>query len=305
MVDAAQLDAPLAVAAVALVATLLYAAYRDLQVREVDDDVWLLAAVAGAAIGLIPAVGEGGLAVVAWLLVSGLVIEHLVPWDAALAVRRPRWPGFIEIGVYAAVTLGLVAIGLTGGLGPAGLPIAALATWVSVLVARGLFEVGVLYGGADAKAVMVAGLLLPLDASPLFGTGGPSAALLASYPFTLTLLVNAALAAVVVPIALAVRNATRGEFRLPQGFTSYRMPVAELPHRFVWIRDPAVPSAEDEAETSEEDRAIRERLARELAARGVTSVWVTPQLPFVVFLAAGAIAGILFGNLLFDLFAVL
>ena len=40
-------------------------------------------------------------------------------------------------------------------------------------------------------------------------------------------------------------------------------------------------------------------------AEGATRVWVTPQIPFVVLMAGGAIVGVLAGSLAFDLFAAL
>jgi prepilin signal peptidase PulO-like enzyme (type II secretory pathway) len=37
----------------------------------------------------------------------------------------------------------------------------------------------------------------------------------------------------------------------------------------------------------------------------VSRVWVTPQLPFLVLMAAGTFTGLLAGNLLLDLFSAL
>jgi hypothetical protein len=133
--------------------------------------------------------------------------------------------------------------------------------------------------------------------------GSGTAFTLAFLPFSLSLLTNAALFSIVVPIALAIRNARRGEFSFPEGFIGYSMAVEELPHRFVWVKDlavPADPTAED-VETSAEDTARREQIAKELAARGVRRVWVTPQVPFLTVMAVGALSALLAGNLLLDI----
>ena len=119
---------------------------------------------------------------------------------------------------------------------------------------------------------------------------------------------NAALFSVGVPIGLAVRNAMHGEFHGLRGFTGYALPVDELPRRYVWVRDPTFGDArreEAEIETSADDRRRRSEIARELSARGVRRVWVTPQLPFLVLMALGAVAALLAGNLVVDLIAVL
>jgi hypothetical protein len=115
---------------------------------------------------------------------------------------------------------------------------------------------------------------------------------------------NAARLSLAVAGAVAVRNAARGEFELWRGFTGYSIPVAELPRRFVWVRDPSFGDArreEGEIEASEDDRRRRVEIARELADRGVRRIWVTPQIPFLVVMAVGAVAALVAGNLVVDL----
>jgi preflagellin peptidase FlaK len=240
---------------------------------------------------------------------SFLVLEHVVPWDAGFERRAPALPGILELILYAIVIAVVAGLSLTAGVGPTGVPIAVIAVLASVLLARGLFEVGILYGGADAKALMVAGLLVPVDPSPLLALPGQAASLLAVYPFSINLLMDAALVSVAVPIAIAVRNLAHREFAFPRGFVGYMIDVEELPDRFVWLKDPMFSRGdadeELEAETSEADRAIRMRQRDRLRRQGVNRVWVTPQLPFVVLLLAGAAAAVLAGNLVFDLAASL
>ena len=280
-----------------------FAAYQDWKVREVADEIWQGMAVLGAVVGFLAFLGNS-LALVLWALVSLWVWEHLFPWDDLLEKHTDRLPGAIEIGIYVGVLAILVGSAVFFGVSDTGVPVAILAVAASILLARGLFEVGVLYGGADAKALMVAGLLVPLDASPLWSPSSVSP-LLAYYPFALTLLIDAALFAVVVPVALALRNLSAHEFTFPRGFTGYTIPVEELPHRFVWIKDPTFdgyPSSDaPEPQTTEEDQELRQRQADELVKQGVTRVWVTPQLPFILWILAGTLGALLVGNLVFDL----
>ena len=139
------------------------------------------------------------------------------------------------------------------------------------------------------------------------GPGGPVSAILAIYPFAVTVLFNAALLSIAIPLYLAARNLRSGSFEFPRGFTGYRIPVPSLPDRFVWLRDPTFHPEieEDDVNNSDDDRKLRERQRDELLKAGATSVWVTPQVPFVVLLAAGAILGVVAGNLAFDAFALL
>jgi hypothetical protein len=290
--------------AVAL-AGLGYAAWSDWRTREVSDHLWELMAAAGAVIGFLAVGTSGPLAAALWIVVSLFVVQHLVPWDAPLEKAGTWLPGIVEVGMYVGTFAVLLVAFLSSGLGPAGLPVPVVAVFASVLLARLMFEIGLLYGGADAKALMVVALLVPLDLTPLLPLPGTATTVLALYPFALNLVMNAALLSLAVPIGIAVHNLQRGDFEFPRGFVGYRIPVAELPHRFVWLKDPTFRRESEEAETSEEDRQVRERQATELAAAGAREVWVTPQLPFVVLLAGGALVAVVAGNLLFDLFAAL
>ena len=238
---------------------------------EVSDAVWQGMGIVGAAAGFVAFWGNP-LALVLWLLVSLWALEHLFPWDTPLERCSERLPAGIEIAVYVGVLGTVIFAAINYDVGGSGVPVAILAVAASVLLARGLFEIGVLYGGADAKALMMAGLLLPIASTPLWSPA-VAAGLLAYYPFALTVLIDAALFAIVVPIAIAVRNVFAHEFTFPRGFTGYTIPVEELPERFVWIKDPTfnsyVTDDEPEPQTTEEDRALRQRQADELGeARG-------------------------------------
>ncbi len=287
-----------------LVGGFAYAAAADLKNREVSDVLWQVLGLAGFAVGLTAVAPGGALPVLLWCAVAALTLEHMFGWDSYLG----RWSdsaNLVELAAYVAV-VAFVLIALDRvGLGASGVPVAVLALLVSVVFARGLFEAGVLYGGADAKALMIAGLLVPMFPTPwVVGSSGTVLSVPAILPFPVDLLMNAALISVVIPIGIAVRNVLRGEFSLARGFTGYSLGVKELPDRFVWVRDRSLPSlAEREAavETSAEDRRLRVELARELSQRGVRRVWVSPQLPFLVLMALGAVAALLAGNLVIDL----
>ena len=300
-----------AFSSVVLVAGLAYASYTDIRTREVPDALWVALCAAGILLALAAVETLDPVSVVAWVLAGTLVLEHLVPWDVPLEKIRSWLPGAIEVAFYALATLVFVVLGLRYGLsftpgGTAGaLPIASVVVVVSVFLARGLFEVGVLYGGADAKALMVAGILVPLGTQALISPPAQVSSLLAYYPFAVTVLMNAAFLSVSIPVALALVNARRREFSFPRGFLGYWIPVRLLPDRFVWIKDPLLDAAPGaDAATTEDDHEMRKRQMEELTAKGVDRVWVTPQLPFVVLLYGGVILGLMWGNVVLNIAAL-
>jgi archaeal preflagellin peptidase FlaK len=292
---------------VVLVVGLGFASYQDWKIREVGDGVWQVVGVVGAVAGFIEFWGNP-LALLLWALVSIWALEHLFAWDTPFERYSERLPGWIELGMYIGILITVIAAAVYFGVGSSGVPIEVIGVAGAILLARSLFEIGVLYGGADAKALMIVGLMLPIDPTPLWSPPFATA-LLGYYPFALTVLIDAALFAIVVPIAIAIRNLTAHEFTFPRGFTGYTIPVAELPERYVWIKDPTFapvgPDDEPEPQTTEEDKALRRRQADELTKQGIQRVWVTPQLPFILWIFAGTVAGLVAGNLVFDLLAAL
>jgi archaeal preflagellin peptidase FlaK len=301
-------EAVLATGAVLLLVGFGYAAFADLRDREVSDALWQVLGIAGVVLGLVALAPGGAVPLVLWVAVAGLTLEHMFAWDERLGPGLERHADLFELGAYVGV-VALVLVALASfGLGPSGVPVSVVAVLVSVVFARALFEAGVLYGGADAKALMIAGLLVPMFPAPLLLTSPGPLTVPEVLPFSLNLLMNAALFSIAIPIAIAVRNIGRREFEFPRGFTGFWIPVEELPDRYVWVRDPAYPTSreeEEEMETSEEDRRHRQAIAEELERRGVRRVWVTPQVPFLVLMALGALAALLAGNLVVDLIQAL
>ncbi len=286
-----------------LLAGFAYAAVADWRTREVTDRLWQVMGGLGLVLGVIALFPGGPLGVTLWVLVVALTLQHMFPWS--LHGRLAGYDDLLELGAYLVVIALVLAAAIHYGVGPVGaVPYPVIALLGSVLFARGLFEAGLLFGGADAKAVMIAGVLVPVLASPIVGATSASRPLLAYLPLPVNLVMNAALLSAAIPLGLALRNVARREFHGLGTFTGYSIAVRELPHRFVWVRNPMSREAraEEEAiETSDQDRERRERIAQELSDRGVARIWVTPQIPYLVVLTCGAVAAVLAGNLVLDL----
>ncbi len=191
------------------------------------------------------------------------------------------------------------------GIGDQGLPTVVLAVVLSVFLARGLFEVGVLWGGADAKAVMAAGLVLPLAPVALFSGVEGSSASLAALPFGWVLVMNGALLSIAIPIAIALRNVARGTFEVPRGLYQYPIPVATLPDRFVWVKDPFLDRTVEEADSSEDDHALPGAPAGGASGPGHHHGLGDPADPVRRAPLAGAVATFLVGNLIFAILSAL
>ncbi len=275
---------------------LAVAGYDDWKDREVPDWIWVVMGAVGTGTLVLGALGSSALAIGLDILGALFALEHVLPWDRAFADRESL-VGVVEIAIYLAVIV--VAI-FALIVHPSDTPAAFLAIVVSVVIARVLFETKLLYGGADAKAMIITAVVVPLWPVPLLVPypAPISMTLLPYVPLAFTMLVDGALLTLAVPIGILLYNVRHGYWKLPEAFTLYEIPVSELPRRYVWLRRPRL-EANEEVDTSAEDEALRTEQMKTLTERGITTVWVTPQLPMVLALAVGALIGLLFGNILF------
>ncbi|MHB8584482.1 MAG: A24 family peptidase [Thermoplasmatota archaeon] len=170
-----------------------------------------------------------------------------------------------------------------------------VAAVVVAAVAFGLWWIGIIAGGADAKALAAIAILLPFPLMvgnfPLW----PSA-----LPGSLSTLGDALLAFLFIPLAFYVRNAVHGEWRVPHAFLGIRVPVDSVGHGSpAWpmqrVKDGRVVTQWFPSRGSEAPPDI---VREELKSAGVTNVWVTPKVPFLVAFLVGFVATFTLGDVL-------
>jgi len=283
-------------------AGLAAASYFDLRYREIPDSLWLGLGLVGLLGGAWRASVAGWVPVLLWIVVGLLVLEHLLPWDRIVPSRWAQGSRWIEPSAYLFVGALLLGVGITPDLGGvSGAFWSAGAVYLSVLLARGLFEARIFGGGADSKCLMIVALFLPLWSTPWLPSTATAVALLGALPFSVTVLLNAWVLSLLVPLYLGVRNLIRHDFPKGRGFRGYRLAVAELPERFVWVDDPdrKTSTLDADVESSEGDLQLRLDLRAQLESEGVRDLWVTPQIPFVALLSVGTLVGVAAGGLVF------
>jgi preflagellin peptidase FlaK len=138
-----------------------------------------------------------------------------------------------------------------------------------------------LFGGADAKGLMVLALLLPAASGPV-----PVPPVLGG------LMLGSLLAGVGVPVALLAWNLLHGRLVLPAALIGVPMNLEAARRAHVWPMQEPVPG---------EPGRLRWRYLRHvgsdaqarldaLAAAGVRRPWVTPKVPFMLPLTVGVAA---------------
>jgi len=164
--------------------------------------------------------------------------------------------------------------------------------WILMYV---LFQIGVMFGGADAKAIMALALLVPL-----FPSLGKLPIWESLMPFSWVVFVNALLLFLAIPVTLFFYNLMKKDLSFPQSMLGYRMPLKKAKASFVWPMEHIVegkmklvlrPSDDDLAQVYDE-----------LEKADVKRVWVTPKIPFMIPLLAGFVVAFVAGDILSFIF---
>ncbi len=162
-----------------------------------------------------------------------------------------------------------------------------------------LYYFSVIYGGADAKAVLVIAILVPFypEINGLTNTGlSPDQIpfMQIFFPFTFIVLLNASLIMLVLPIYFLSLNLKRGDKGFPQMLFGYKKPIDEIPDSFVWPMERYDEKGNLNIKLFPRDED--DDVLNTLISKGRERVWVTPKIPFIVPLCIGYIISFLIGN---------
>ena len=286
------------------------AAVSDLRSRRVKDRLWIVMGTLGLVLFGADLFLQGIDPVVGLVLVPAAVLMY----DPLIGQEFRTEAGWRfplgSIGAYL-VALGSIAYAVWDVReepAVANILVRYLTVPIMMIVFRGMYEVHLLKGGADAKGMIVLAAFVPqypsLPPFPLIGLGSNLQEVMrVVFPFSLLILLNAALLLVIVPIAFLVYNATRGHAEFPMALAGYKVPLDRVP-TYAWFMDQIVQGEHVRVyfPTKRQDRAA---ITRDLRGAGFREAWVTPQLPFLVPVAIAFVLSFLVGNPLMGLLQAL
>jgi len=160
------------------------------------------------------------------------------------------------------------------------------------------FQLRLIFGGADAKAMMALAILVPLEPS-IF-----EFPILTSFmPFSWVILSNSVLLFLLIPMSLFIYNIGLRNIKFPYCLLGYKLSLEKAKERFVWPLEKIVDGkrkfsyipmefdVEDDLETFEKN--------------GVMEIWVTPKIPFMIPLLIGFLCSFILGDILFYLMSLI
>jgi len=157
-----------------------------------------------------------------------------------------------------------------------------------------LFQLRLIFGGADAKAIMAIAILVPIKPEilqfPIFDGSA------ISMPGSWIVFSNSILLFLFIPLSLFVFNIVKRNLQFPHCFLGYKMSIVKAKQTFVWPLE-KIKDGKTKFSYMPKEFDIDKEL-KEFEKLGIKHIWVTPKVPFMIPLLAGFIATFLFGDLL-------
>jgi len=165
---------------------------------------------------------------------------------------------------------------------------------IMILLIYAFFQMRLLFGGADAKALMALAILIPIQPSignyPIWTS---------FWPGSWTVFCNAVLLFLVIPLSLLIYNIMKRNIQFPHVLLGYKMSVEKAKQTFVWPLE-RIKDGKRKLSYMPKEFDANEELA-EFEKLGITKIWVTPKIPFMIPLLVGFIVAFFPGDLLMQL----
>lgn len=156
-----------------------------------------------------------------------------------------------------------------------------------------LFQLRLIFGGADAKALMAIAILVPLAPEisqlPLWGKS--------LMPASWFIFSNSVLLFLFIPLSLLIFNIAKRNIQFPYALLGYKMDISKAREKFVWPLEKIVDGKRKFAYMPK-DFDIEDELD-EFEKNGIDRIWVTPKIPFMIPLLAGFICAFVLGDILY------
>jgi len=278
-----------------VVIVLSYASQLDWRTRKIGNIHWIVLSVTGLV--LIPiqiSIDEQPIEY-ALVLVPILAILSDVYLDAG---EGTTWAKIAPALKYALAIIAMVGLGYAWV--ETGYFQHLLAVPVMMLFIVLMYMLDVIRGGADAKALLAISVLFPfypaVESLPLIGVESGNAGEVI-FPFSFVVLVTAAVIVAFFPLWFAVKNVSKHEFRFPQGLLGYKMDANSIKGKHVWLME-RMEEGTHKTYTRPKAKEDLEKEVNLLIDAGISRIWVTPKVPFIIPILVASVFSATIGDFL-------
>ena len=154
-----------------------------------------------------------------------------------------------------------------------------------------LFHVKLIFGGADAKALMALAILVPLKPAIL------NYPIWESYmPFPWIIFANSVILFLFIPLSLLIYNITKRNVTFPHCLIGYKMSIEKAKEKFVWPLEKIV-DGKRKLSLMPDDYDADEKIEA-FEKQGIKEIWITPKIPFMIPLLAGFLTSFFLGDII-------
>lgn len=205
-------------------------------------------------------------------------------------VTNKLWILMITIGIFL-LTIQLFSTNSINLYNLAFIPIMILLVYV-------FFQLRLLFGGADAKALMSLAILVPFNPSlfifPIYDS---------IMPFSWIIFANSILIFIIIPISLFFYNAYKKNLELPFCFFGYKININNIKDKFVWSLEKIKNGQRKFNYIPQEWN--QEEIYESYYKQEINMIWVTPKIPFMVPLLIGFIISFIFGDIISSIISII
>lgn len=169
---------------------------------------------------------------------------------------------------------------------------------IMIILMYVFYQLGLLFGGADTKALMALAILVPVQ--PFIGEFPLWPSFL---PGSWSIFVNAVILFLFIPISLLFFNIGKRNLRFPHSLLGYVVSIEKAKQTFVWPME-KIQNGKRKLVYMPKNFDVDQGLI-EFEKLGFTEIWVTPKIPFMIPLLAGFLATFVLGDILSHLFQIL
>lgn len=280
-----------------------YASCTDLKTRRVDDKVWIIMGFIGflILIGQFCSENRNPVYYITFIPIMLLFLSFFLETSEKIELRKgkisrkiwfPLCFAGVIVFVYQIYTLRFDAFFLQ-----------ILTIPLIMLFAFLLYNLRLLFGGADAKALITIALLTPFYPvwTPFLGYFN---IVKGAWPFPLTVLTNAVILSLIIPVIFLAYNTARKDFHFPLSFLGYKMEIDNIGEKFVWPLEKVKNEKIVKVFFPKKDENVKDEV-RKLKEAGAKKIWVTSKIPFMLPLSTGFIASFLIGDIMFSIVRVI
>jgi preflagellin peptidase FlaK len=286
---------------------LCYGSYTDLKTRKVKNEVWIAMGVCGGVLLALQLFTERRSWEYFLIFIPVAVLFSFMFIDFGSSSKEGSKRGNTVatiLAIIAFITIIFQFYSLSGST----LFYQLLTIPLLIIIFFVFFQMRILHGGADAKAMMAIAILMPFYPYffefPLirFTPDRVAEAMELFFPFAFLVLMNSVLFVIWVFLAFIVYNSSKKDFGFPEMLLGYKMAIDEIENKFVWPMERIV---DGERILVLFPKKTDTESLKKLKEMDIKRIWVTPKIPFIVFITAGFVISVFIGNIFAALFGLI